>query len=114
MVLIEDDHAHTIQRRIILEPASQDTFGYHFDLGARAYIAFKANAVADSFTNLFTQFTRQTLGSRPSSQSARLEHDDLLVTKPRFIQQRQRHSSGLARTRWRFKDYFVAVGQRLS
>ncbi|RMS54434.1 hypothetical protein ALP64_204790 [Pseudomonas syringae pv. actinidiae] len=114
MVLIEDDYAHTIQCRIILEPASQDSFGDHFDLGSRAYLAFKANSVADSLTNLFTQFTCQSLSCRPSSQPPRLEHDDLLVTKPRFVEQRQGHSSGLTRTRWRFKDYFVAVGQGLS
>ncbi|MNT53421.1 hypothetical protein D3C72_1905070 [compost metagenome] len=67
MVLIEDDHAHTIQCRVILEPASQDTFGDYLDLGSRAYLAFKTNSVADSLPNLLTQLTRQTLCSRPSS-----------------------------------------------
>ena len=114
MVLIEDDHAHTLQCRVILEPASQDTFRDHLDLGSRAYLAFKANSVADGLTNPLTQLTRQTLSRRPSSQPARFEHQDLLVTKPSFIQQRQGHPSGLARTRWCFKDHFVAVGQSLS
>ncbi|ERO63495.1 hypothetical protein P308_28605 [Pseudomonas piscis] len=114
MVLVEDDHTHTVERGIILEPARQDTFGDHLDLGSRAYLAFKANAVTDSLTNLLTQLTRQPLCSRPSSQAARFEHQDLLVTKPRLVQQRQGHPSGLARTRWRFKDHFVAVSQGLS
>ena len=114
MELIENQQAYAFKRRVVLQAAGQDALCDHFDAGVGANIAVETNPIADGLTDLFTQFTGQTLSRRTGGQTSRFEHDDALAGKPRLVQQGQRHAGGFTRTGRRFEHRFVTFTQGLA
>ena len=111
MEFVEDQQAHAIQRRVVLQAAGEDAFGDHLDTRSGADFAVQPNAVADGFADLFTQFTGQSLGSGTGSQAPGFEHQDGLPGKPRLMQQGQRHAGGFTGAWRRFQHGFMAMRQ---
>ncbi|MND85758.1 hypothetical protein D3C80_776960 [compost metagenome] len=111
--LVKDDQANALERGIVLESASQNTFGDHFDARSWAHPAFEANSVADRLANFLAQLAGQPLRSGARCQSARFEHQDGLSCQPRFPKHGQGDTRGLARTRGGLQDGFISLGQCL-
>ncbi|CAH0326224.1 hypothetical protein SRABI111_06083 [Pseudomonas carnis] len=108
---VEDQQAHAVQRRIVLQAAGEDTFGDNLDARVGADFAVQANAVAHGLTDLFTQFTGQPLGSSTGSQAPGFEHQDGLPGKPGLMQQSQGHAGGFTGSGGRFQHGFMAMSQ---
>lgn len=109
MKFVEDQQAHPVQRRVVLQAPGEDAFGDHFDAGTRADLAVQANAVTDGFAHRLAQFAGQPFGCRAGSQPARFEHQDALAGQPRLIEQGQWHAGGLAGARRCLEHGFVAL-----
>ncbi|CRM88756.1 hypothetical protein [Pseudomonas sp. 22 E 5] len=85
MELVKNQQPHAVQCRVVLQPARENAFGDHFDAGVGADFAVQADAVADGFTDFFTQLTGQASGSRSRGEAPRFEHQDGLPGQPRLI-----------------------------
>ena len=114
MKFIEDHQADAFQRRVVLQPPRQNAFGDHFDTGAWADLAVQADAITDGFPHRLTQLAGQALGRSARCQPTWLKHDDGLPGQPGLLQQRQRHTGGLAGTGRRFQHRFVTQGKGLT
>jgi len=112
--LIEDHQADAFQRRIVLQAPRQNALGDHLDARLRPDLAVQADAIANGLANPLAQLAGQSLGCRARGQAARFEHDELLPGQPRLVEQRQRHTGGLASARRCFEHRFVALLQGLA
>ncbi|CRM08149.1 hypothetical protein [Pseudomonas sp. 58 R 3] len=83
--LVKNQQPHAVQCRVVLQPARENAFGDHFDAGVGPDFAVQADAVADGFTDFFTQLTGQAFGSRSRGEAPRFEHQDGLPGQPRLI-----------------------------
>ncbi|MCY1285500.1 hypothetical protein D9M70_344420 [compost metagenome] len=95
---VEDHQADPFQRRVLLQAAGEDALGDHLDARARADFRLQADAVADRLADLLAQLAGQALGGGAGGQATRLQHEDALPGQPGFVEQGERHSSGLAGT----------------
>ncbi|VVO27028.1 hypothetical protein PS708_04679 [Pseudomonas fluorescens] len=109
--LIEDQQAHAVQRRIVLQAAGEDAFGDHFDARIGADLAVQTNAIADGFTDFFTQLAGQTLGRRAGCETTGFEHQDGLPGQPGLVQQGQGHAGSFTGAGGRFQHGFMAIRQ---
>ncbi len=100
---VEQDRADPAQFRIILDQPREDALGNHLDPRRRTDLRFEADAIADGATDLLTKLLRHELRRRARGDAPRLQHQDLLPSEPRRIEQRQRHLRRLAGTRGRLK-----------
>ncbi|CRM08189.1 hypothetical protein [Pseudomonas sp. 24 E 13] len=82
---VEDQQAHAVQRRVVLQATGEDAFGDHFDTRVGADFAVEADAVANGLTDLFTQLAGQPLGGGPRSQAPGFEHQDGLPGEPGLV-----------------------------
>ncbi|MNX66085.1 hypothetical protein D3C86_971660 [compost metagenome] len=99
MEFVEQDRADTLQPRVVENHPGEDPLGDDFDARFGADAALQSGAIADRAARLLAQGRRHPVRRRPRRQSARLQHQHLLVAQPRLIQQGQRHDRGLARPR---------------
>ncbi len=111
---VENQQTHAFQRRVVLQAASENAFGDHFDACVGADLAVEANAITDGFTDLLAQFAGQSLSSGARGQAARLKHQNGLPAQPRFVEQGQRHAGGFTGAGRRFEHRFVACRQRVT
>jgi len=111
---IEDHQTHAFERRVVLQAAREDALGDNLDAGVRPDLAVQPDAIANGLANLFAQLAGQPFGRRSGSETPRLEHQHLLSGEPWLMQQRQRHSGGLAGAGRRFEHGFVTHQQGLA
>ena len=100
MKFIKQDGSNPGKLRVILYHANQDTLGYDLDPGILGNLAIKAHAIPHTLANRLAQQLRHPARTGACGQTARLQHDDLLIPAPGAFQQRQRHLGRLARPRW--------------
>ena len=110
--LVEDHEADALQRRIAAQHARQHAFGHHFDTGALRDTRFATHAVAHRLADFFAQNRRHVRRRSTRRESPRFEHDQLCIRQPRLVDQRQRHTGGLAGTWWRLEHGHGACSQR--
>jgi hypothetical protein len=76
--LVEEDHAHVGQRRIILQPPEQNPFRHEANPRAHAGLVVEADLVADLLPELPAALPGDARGDGPGGDAARLQHDDAL------------------------------------
>ncbi len=108
MKFVEDQQAHTLQRRVVLQAPGENAFGDHFDTRLRADFAVEADAIADGFTDLLAELAGQTFRRCARGQTPWFEHDDGLPGQPGFVEQGQGHAGGLTGAGRCFEHGFVA------
>ena len=111
---VEDQQAHAIQCRVVLQAASENAFGDHFDAGIGANLAVETNAIPDGLPDLLAQLTGQSFRCGTRRQTTRLKHEDGLPIEPGFIEQRQGHAGGFTGAGRCFEHGFVACRQRFT
>ena len=122
MELVEQDHGHVGERRIVLEPSQQNTFGDETDARAQAGLVVETNLVADFTAEPAGAFPSHARRHRAGCHTAGLEDDDLLGKRVASgewrgrvgqagVEQHLRHLRGLARARRGHEHQPVAVGQ---
>ena len=73
---VEDDDAHTVECRVVLQHPRQDTLRQDLNLGVLAHTSIKADAVAHALSDLLSQQRCHALGNLSCGQTARLEHQN--------------------------------------
>ncbi|KPZ30428.1 hypothetical protein AN901_203583 [Pseudomonas syringae pv. theae] len=112
--LVENQQPHAFQCGIVLQTTRENPLGDHFNTRLRADSAFQTNAIPHGFAHLLAQLTGQPFRRRTRGKAARLQHQNGLPGQPGFLQQRERHTRGLARAGRGFEHGFMACGQGLT
>ena len=107
---IEDQTTDAIEHRVVLDQTRQDALGQHLDALARS--GLEADAIADTPARFLAQLARHVSGRRTRGDAPRFQHQDLLASQPRRIEQCQRHHGGLAGARRRLQHHTRARCQR--
>jgi hypothetical protein len=103
--LIQHNGIHALEAGIRKQPPRQDALGDKSQSCARSNSFLKPNLIADSLTDLFTEFPCDS----PRRQSCRYptRFEDHYVTSDN-AEERGRHAGRLTGPRWRF-DYEVRI-----
>jgi len=112
--LVEDDESRSLERGVALEHAREHAFGDDLDPRGRADARVHAHAVADRVPHALAEGVRHPPRRRARRQPPRLEHHDLLLPQPGFIEQRQRHPRRLSCSRRRLEHGARVRAQRVS
>ncbi len=91
---IEDHESDAFERRILLQPARQDSFGDDLDPRALADPRLEPRAITHGFAGRFAERLCHAACDRACSEASRLEHDDLACVQPRLMQKRERDACG--------------------
>lgn len=114
MKLVEEDGAIRAEGRILLEQPGQNPFGHHLDAGLRPDLRVEPHAIADGVPGSFIERRRHALGRGPGGEAPGLQHEELPALKPGSIQQRQRHTGGLAGARWGSQERIGGPNERVA
>ena len=112
MILVENDDADAVERRIALQHARQNAFGHDLDAGLGADTGFEPGAKTDGRADFFSQHLGHAPRGCTGGETARLQHHDLLCPEPRCIEQRQRDQRRLAGARRCFEDGCAVTVER--
>jgi CubicO group peptidase (beta-lactamase class C family) len=111
---IEYHQRNAFQRRVTLQPPSEDAFSDYFDLRVLADFCFQASAIADGATDRLTECLSHASGDSAGRKATRFKHHDATIATPCFTQQRERHAGGLAGTGRGLQNDIAMVGQGAS
>ena len=113
MEFVEHDQADRWQLRVVLEHAGEYAFGDDLDARVTADLGVEPSAVAHRLADGFFEQLRHTVRDRPGGQPARLEHENLFLTEPGAVQDRERDHRTFSGA-WRsHQQYPRVMSQRL-
>jgi hypothetical protein len=95
--LVEEDRRDPVERRIVEDHAREHALGDDLDAGAAADPRPEAHAQSNRVAHLLAERAGHAVGGGPRGEPARLEHDQLALPDPGFVEERERHPRGLAR-----------------
>ena len=110
--LVEDHEADSFERRILVQHACEYALRDDLDAGACADPRLTTHAESNRGTDRFAERDGHASCCGASGETPWLEHHDALEREPGFVQQRERHTSRLARARWRLKHHVRPMSER--
>ena len=110
--LVEYHEAHPGQFGVTLEPPGQNALGDDLDPRRRPHRTIGSCAIADGFTDLFSEQRRHAPCRGPGGEATGFEHHDALCTEPRLGEQPQRRHRRLAGARARGQHRDAPVIER--
>ena len=109
---VEQHGGDAVERRIVEDQPREHALGDHLDARALGNLRAEAHAQADGVAHLLAQGRGHAGGGGARRQPSRLQHQDFLTSRPRLVEQHQRHARGLAGARRRHQHGGVVRAQR--
>jgi hypothetical protein len=94
--LIEDDETYSLECRVRLEQAREDSLCHHLDARAWSDPSVEVHAIPHALTDPLADAARHPPRGRARREPARLEKDNLASGEPRFVEKREWNSRRLA------------------
>ena len=82
---VEQQRRDAVERRIVEHHAGEHALGHDLDAGRPRHLRAEAHAVADGLPDLLPKRRRHARRGGARREPARLQHDDLLVLRPRLV-----------------------------
>ena len=111
MKFIEDNDAYTVERRVMLQHARQNTFGQNLYSGIAAYASLKTNAITNGLANRFVKQRRHTFSNLPCCKTTWLEHQNPSLYR-RIQKKSQRQERRFARSRRSGNNHILLQSKR--
>ncbi len=109
--LVEQHGGDAVEAGVVENETGEHALGDHLDAGAARDLGAEAHAIADGVADALAERLRHALGGGARGEAPRLQHQDLLVRRPRLAGQHQRNPRRLAGARRRHQHGDIASRQ---